>query len=352
MKSRFKEIEMYEYSTTEKTSFSIFNLDESNYLWLNDTEIEHVGINTKTGIVVLIGKIFGAEKETKLSKWKSDQVSLIKRLNVEIVRGGRVRQYVLNAGIMKIVEDYTNMTYMAVFQHDKNPIEQNLYHSVELLKHGVIMDIKIDKNKIGVHNVNKSTLANLGLSGLGYGLGVATAVGVGTLSIPATITLAIGGSYFISCTIDFNLEVYGKFEKIGKYDMLQQFTGKIGKLIAKTAGLNKYSQEFESGFEGIYYYLVSLYGAIQSGKALGTILNPKSYTTVTKIFNNGSYIKLNFIKMKDISNFNKVQSAARKFAGGIFINDLTNTATGGKIGYDETEKLKQKLKEKFKARAK
>lgn len=346
MESRFTEIELYEYPTIEKTAFDIFNLNEREYLSINSNEIVHVEVNTVTGVIVLIGKILGAPKELELSKWKADNKNLIKRLDIRIVRAGRAREYILNAGIMKVVEDYNNMTYMAVFQHDKEQFSQKMFHSVELLRHGVVMNIKIDKSKIGIHNVSKSTLLNLWLSGVGYGLGVVTAVGIGTLSIPATITLAIGGSLFLACTIDFNLELYGEsdgawiFNKVGKNDLLQQLTGELGHLLDSLA--KNENKEVESTFENIYYYSTSFYSLFMGAKAGCSLFNPKSYRAVSKTFQNGSYIKINWVKLKNITNFNKVESATRKFAGGIFINDITNLGSGGKINYDEFKKAKER----------
>ena len=102
MNSRFKPIEIFDYETTEKTSFKIIDPDGNEYLNLNNTEIKNISIDLKSGVVFLTGRILGAPKELELSKWKRNQKDLIKKLEFVIVRNGYARHYILNAVIKKI----------------------------------------------------------------------------------------------------------------------------------------------------------------------------------------------------------------------------------------------------------
>lgn len=80
MNSRFKPIEIFDYETTERTSFKIIDPNGNEYLNLNHTEIKNISIDLKSGVVFLTGRILGAPKELELSIRKVFQ-NLLKNLD-------------------------------------------------------------------------------------------------------------------------------------------------------------------------------------------------------------------------------------------------------------------------------
>ena len=330
MVNTFKEIEVYNYATKNRTSIKIFNYDGSEYMSFAHNEIKSLKMNLKSGNFYFIGRIFGAPKELKLDAWKKNQNDLIKKVVVEIVQNGFAKCYIFNAGIQKLQEDYKTMSYLAVFKHDN--IKLPLLHSVEMFDNELVLDIKIDKNNISFNNVSSATALNLGLSTIGFGIGVLGVASTGTITIPIVIALAIGGSSLVSASFDFTVEVLNNPKAKGQCDLLQQLTGEIGKKFGSLRGEN--INKSEENFENAYSMVVFFYGLLSGRDSLKTLFNTKSFTQVSKRFGNG-YFNVKFVTLKNITNGSNVETAVRKFNKSLFINDATNTLGAGKSIYDK-----------------
>lgn len=330
MDSRFKPIEIFDYETTERTSFKIIDPNGNEYLNLNHTEIKNISIDLKSGVVFLTGRILGAPKELELSKWKRNQKDLIKKLEFVVVRNGYARHYILNAGIQKIQEDYQSMSYFVMFKHDNRQVP--LYHTAESIADNLRIDYKVHLPDINFKNVSGGTWTNLGLSTVGIAGGI---VGVltGTITIPVVISLVVGASTFSSATFDFTLELHEMPEDMkGQADFVQQFVGDIGKVLAQS--MDKDEKKFEKKFEGLYSSALFIYGLMIGRTSAKTILNSKSFSKISKPFQKG-YLKIKKITLKSSKNATKYEGATRAFNKELFINDLGNTIGAGQSIYDK-----------------
>lgn len=330
MNSRFKPIEIFDYETTERTSFKIIDLNGNEYLNLNHTEIKNISIDLKGGVVFLTGRILGAPKELEISKWKRNQKDLIKKLEIVIVRNGHARHYILNAGIQKLQEDYQSMSYFVMFKHDNRQVP--LYHTAESIADNLRIDYKVHLPDINFKNVSGGAWTNLGLSTIGLAGGI---VGVltGTITIPVVISLVVGASTFTSATFDFTLELHEMPEEMkGQADFVQQFVGNIGKVVGTAMGEDENSSE--KFMKNLYSQSIFLYGVFTGMKSANILFNNKSFSKISKPFQNG-YIKLKKIKLKSSTNATKYEGASKVFNKELFINDLSNTIGAGQAIYEK-----------------
>lgn len=330
MNSRFKPIEIFDYETTERTSFKIIDPNGNEYLNLNHTEIKNISIDLKSGVVFLTGRILGAPKELELSKWKRNQKDLIKKLEFVIVRNGYARHYILNAGIQKIQEDYQSMSYFVMFKHDNRQVP--LYHTGESIADNLRVDYKVNLPDINFKNVSGGTWTNLGLSTIGIAGGIVGAL-TGTITIPIAVSLVIGTSTFSSATFDFTLELNGMPEDMkGQADFVQNFVGDVGKIIGKS--FNQNEKLFKNSAEMIYSNIIFVYGVFVGVKSASVLFSNGSFSSISKPFQKG-YIKLKKVRIKSSKNATKYEGATREFNKELFMNDLTNTIGAGQAIYDK-----------------
>lgn len=330
MNSRFKPIEIFDYETTERTSFKIIDPNGNEYLNLNHTEIKNISIDLKSGVVFLTGRILGAPKELELSKWKRNQKDLIKKLEVVIVRNGYARHYILNVGIQKIQEDYQSMSYFVMFKHDNRQVP--LYHTAESIADNLRIDYKVHLPDINFKNVSGGTWTNLGLSTIGIAGGIVGAL-TGTITIPVVISLVVGASTFTSATFDFTLELHDMPDNMkGKADFLQKFVGDIGRILAKVKKEDKEitAKKYEDRYSKTIFY----YGIFTGIKSVNMLLNNKSFSSISKPFQQG-YISLKKVKLKSTTNATRYEGASRVFNKELFMNDLMNTMGAGQSVYDK-----------------
>ncbi|WP_297407580.1 hypothetical protein [uncultured Cetobacterium sp.] len=329
MDSRYEQIEVHEYESSDRTSIKILNHDGSEYMTFSHNEIKSLKMNLKTGIFYFIGNIFGAPKELKLNDWKRDRNDIIKKIIIEIVKNGLAKRYAFHCGIQTLQEDYKTMSYLAVFRHDN--IELPMFHTVKMFDNELVLDIKIDKSNISFKNITKGTAINLGLNGIGLGLGIVGAV-TGTITIPVVIALGIGASSYGSATYDFIAEVTGEPELKGQGDLLQQLSGEIGKILENR--FNNSNNNLEKTFESTYSYFTFIYGTVVGTKSAMEVFKLKNFTGISKNYENG-YIGMKKIILKSSTNATQFESAIRKFNKSLFINDTTNTISAGKSIYDK-----------------
>ena len=325
--SRFKDIEIYEYETDERTSFKIINFDGSVFLELDYKDIEDISLNLKCGIKLLKGRMLSVPKELELSKWKNNKKELIKKLEIKIVRNGFVKHYILNAGIQRVQEFYSDLSYIAVFKHDYNM--SSLYYTMDFLSSNLRLDYKVHIPDI--RNVSKGTLLGLGLSGLGLVLSTG-----GTITIPVGISIIVGGSTFGSVLYDFIIEYNGVYELKGQGDILQKIVGQIVSVFGKNEEIKKTMRQ--EG-ENMYSRVVFIYGLISSREAVKRLFKFKNFSQLSKSYENG-YFKIKDIKLKSSTNGTIIQGAKRNFESKVFINDVANTIGAGQSIYDRKDFMK------------
>lgn len=331
MNSRFKPIEIFDYETTERTSFKIIDPNGNEYLNLNHTEIKNISIDLKSGVVFLTGRILGVPKELELSKWKRNQKDLIKKLEFVIVRNGYAKHYILNAGIQKLQEDYQSMSYYVMFKHDNRQVP--LYHTTQFLTDNIRVDYKVHLPDVKFSNLTLGTAVNMGLSSYGLYAGVVGAV-TAKITIPVVIGLVVGAGLFESARIDFMLELRGMPEDLkGEGDFVQQFIGDIGRIIGKSMSLDELKSE--NFFEKSYSEVVFYYGLISGRKSAKQLFDKKSFNAVSRPSKPTYYEKVKVI-FKSKKNATKYEGAERKFNVNLFINDLMNTIGAGQSVYDKT----------------
>lgn len=328
---RYKDIEIYQYETTDQSNFKILNPDGTEYISINSNEIRNISINLKSGVVTLVGKILGGPKELELSKWKADKENLIKKLDFVIVKNGYAKHYILNAGIQKFREDYREMSYFVMFKHDNKDLP--LYHTVDWINSDVRLDYKVDMREVGIKNVSTGTWVNLGVSIAGLGIGIVGVVSTGVITIPVAIALTVGAGYVSSSIFDFVIEYKNlPKEKLGNGDFVQQLIGEIAKIIAKKIGANE--KLYEKVTEDTYSNVVFWYGILTGVKSIKILFNKNSFMKISKPFENG-YIKIKDIKVRSNTNAAKFEGAQKSFNKKLFINDMTNTVGAGKTVYDK-----------------
>lgn len=331
MNSRFKPIEIFDYETTERTSFKIIDPNGNEFLNLNHTEIKNISIDLKSGVVFLTGRILGAPKELELSKWKRNQEDLIKKLEFVIIRNGYAKHYILNAGIQKIQEDYKNMSYFVMFKHDNRQVP--LYHTAESIADNLRIDYKVNLPEINFKNISPQTALSLGLSTYGIGAGVVGAL-TAEITIPVMVGLVVGASLFHSARVDFTLELHGMPEELkGQADFIQQFVGEIGKIVAKNMKQNE--KIFEKGGELLYSEIIFFYGIFTGRTSLKQLFNSKSFSKFTKKFGLQTYLKIKKVVLKSHKNATRYEGATRAFNFELFINDIMNTMGAGQSIYDK-----------------
>lgn len=328
---RYKDIEIYQYETTDQSNFKILNPDGTEYISINSNEIRNISINLKSGVVTLVGKILGGPKELELSKWKADKENLIKKLDFVIVKNGYAKHYILNAGIQKFREDYREMSYFVMFKHDNKDLP--LYHTVDWINSDVRLDYKVDMREVGIKNVSTGTWVNLGVSIVGYGIGIAGVVSAGVITIPVTIALTVGAGYVSSSIFDFAIE-YNNLPKewLGNGDFVQQFVGWCGAILGEAASQDKEASEKKA--ENFYSKAVFVYGLVSGVKSAKILFNTKNFINVSKPFEEG-YIKIKSVKVRSNTNALKFEGAQKTFNKELFINDMTNTVGAGKTVYDK-----------------
>lgn len=325
--SRFKEIEIYEYETTERTSIKILNLDGSIFLELNYKEIKNISLDLKCGIVILTGKILSVPREMELSKWKNNRNDLIKKIEIKIVRNGFVKHYILNVGIQRFQEFYSELSYVAVFKHDCNM--SSLYYTMNFLSSNLRLDYKVHLPDI--RNVSKGSMLNVALAGLGLGIGI-FATG-GTITIPIAISIVIGTSNFYSAIYDFTLELYNYPEELkGQGDFVKQFVGEVGKIIAN---LFKYdSIESEIFFENLYSSIILGYGIYSGLISAKTLFNAKNFSKVSKNFEKG-YVKFKDVKIRAKHTATSFEGMERSLNKNLLFTDITNSVGAGQSIYEQ-----------------
>ena len=327
--SRFKEIEIYEYETDERTSFKIINFDGSIFLELDYKDIEDISLNLKCGIVILKGKILSVPKELELSKWKNNKNELIKKLEIKIVRNGFAKHYILNAGIQKVQEFYSTLSYIAVFKHDYNM--SSLYYTMDFLSSNLRLDYKVHIPDI--RNVSNGTMLNVGLTSLGLGIGMISTGG--TITIPIAISLIVGTSTFYSAIYDFTVELYNYPNDLkGQGDFLQQFVGYVGRIVANFRNTNP--KEAEILAENIYSQSVFVYGIYSGLISAKTLFNAKSFNKVSKIFEKG-YIKFKKVNIRSKYTATSFEGMERVVDKKLLITDITNTIGAGQSIYDKNK---------------
>ena len=331
MNSRFKPIEIFDYETSERTSFKIIDPNGNEYLNLNHTEIKNISIDLKSGVVFLTGRILGAPKELELSKWHKNKKEIIKKIEFVIVRNGYARHYILNAGIQKVQENYDTMSYFVMFKHDNRQV--SLYHTANFYSNDLKVDYKVHLPDVSIKNVTSDTLVNLGLSGIGVGLGIA-GMATGAITIPVVISFSVGVSFLGSASFDLMVEVCGTPELKGQGDLIQQVIGELGYAIGKYK--NTDAKKSEKRFELAYSQATLIYGLVSSAKSAKAILTLKNFREISNGINGQSYIKIKKIFFRSSKNATGFEGAERTFNKELFINDLTNTIGGGKAIYDNS----------------
>lgn len=332
--SRFKDIEIYEYETDERTSFKIINFDGSVFLELDYKDIEDISLNLKCGIVILKGRMLSVPKELELSKWKNNKKELIKKLEIKIVRNGFVKHYILNAGIQRVQEFYSDLSYIAVFKHDYNM--SSLYYTMDFLSSNLRLDYKVHIPDI--RNVSNGTMLNVGLTGLGLGIGMISTGG--TITIPIAISMIVGTSTFYSAVYDFTVELYDYPNDLkGQGDFLQQFVGDVGKILAdffEYDGLK--SEKF---FEEVYSSIVFGYGIYSGFVSAKILFNAKSFNKVSKVFEKG-YVKFKKVNVRSKYTATSFEGMERVVDKKLLITDITNTIGAGQSIYDKNKGIEIK----------